>query len=144
MLYIPIDFHIYACISLLLRFCDGKTLISFDLFSLDEMAAVSQTTYSSAFLWMKSFYFDSNFTEVCSQGSNWQHISIGSGNSLAPNRQQAITWTNAYTTDAYMRHLGDELTLIIHDFVTDTHSIIWLPQVPIENLNECWHINQIK
>ena len=32
--------------------------------------------------------------------------SIGSNNGLAPNRRQAITWTNAgfFFTDAYMRH----------------------------------------
>ena len=40
------------------------------------------------------FYFNSNFTEVCSQGSNWQQGSIGSDNGLAPDRWQAITWTN--------------------------------------------------
>ena len=33
--------------------------------------------------------------EVCSYGSNWQQVSIGSGNGLAPNRRQAIIWTNA-------------------------------------------------
>ena len=42
----------------------------------------------------KFFHFDSNVTEVCSWGSNWQKVSIGSGNGLAPNRWQAITWTN--------------------------------------------------
>ena len=26
-------------------------------------------------------------------GSNWQDVSIGSGNGLAPNRRQAITWS---------------------------------------------------
>ena len=40
-------------------------------------------------------YFDSNFTKICSQGSDWQWVSIGSGNGLALNRRQAITWTNA-------------------------------------------------
>ena len=38
--------------------------------------------------------FISNFTEICSWGSNWQLVSIGSGNGLAPNRWQAITWSN--------------------------------------------------
>ena len=38
---------------------------------------------------------ESNFTEMCSQESNWQKASIGSGNGLAPNRRQAIIWTNA-------------------------------------------------
>ena len=33
---------------------------------LDKMAAISQTTYSNAFSWMKNFVFWCNFTEVCS------------------------------------------------------------------------------
>ena len=33
---------------------------------LNKMAAISQTTFSNAFSWMKILYFDSNFTEVCS------------------------------------------------------------------------------
>ena len=46
-----------------------------------------------------------NFTEVYSQGFNWQLVNIGSGNGLVPNRQQAITWTNAAkVTDLYMQH----------------------------------------
>ena len=40
-----------------------------------------------------SFFF-SNFIEVCSKGSNWQTVNVASSNGLAPNRQQAITWTN--------------------------------------------------
>ena len=39
-------------------------------------------------------YYYSNFTKVCSWGSNWQQIDIGSGNSLVSNRQQAFIWTN--------------------------------------------------
>ena len=45
-----------------------------------------------------------DFTEVCSQGSNYQYSSIGSENGLAPARRQAIIWTNdGYFTDAYTR-----------------------------------------
>ena len=40
----------------------------------------------------KVLYFDSNFNEVCLYESDWQYVSMGSGNGLAPNRQQAITW----------------------------------------------------
>ena len=43
----------------------------------------------------KLLYFDSNFTEICSQVSNWQYVCVGSGNGLAPNRRQANIWTNA-------------------------------------------------
>ena len=39
-------------------------------------------------------YFGSNFPEICSLGTNWQYVSIGSGNGLAPVRRQAIIWTN--------------------------------------------------
>ena len=35
-------------------------------------------------------YFDSNFTEVCSQISNWRWIAIGSGYNLAIGRQQTL------------------------------------------------------
>ena len=35
------------------------------------------------------------FTEVYSQGSNWQYPSIGLDNGLTPNGRQAIIWTNA-------------------------------------------------
>ena len=63
--------------------------------SLDKMAAISQKTLSDAFWWMENFYFDSNFTEVCSQGSNKHWGSTESGNGLAPYRRQAITWINA-------------------------------------------------
>ena len=42
------------------------------------------------------FFF---FAEVCSYVSNWQLVSIGSGNGLAPIRWQAIIWTNADPID---------------------------------------------
>ena len=43
----------------------------------------------------KVVYFDENFTETCSLGSNKQYLIIGLDNGLAPNRRQAIIWTNA-------------------------------------------------
>ena len=59
----------------------------------------------------KVFHFNSHFTEVCSSGSNWQKVSIGSGNGLAPVRRQAITWTNADPVHwrIYAALGGDEL-----------------------------------
>ena len=39
-------------------------------------------------------YFDSNFTEICSQEFNQQLDSISSDNGLAPKRCQSIIWTN--------------------------------------------------
>ena len=38
-------------------------------------------------------YFNSNFTEICSQGSNYQYASTGSDYGLAPVRHQAFIWT---------------------------------------------------
>ena len=60
----------------------------------DKMAAIIQMTFSNAFLWWKCMNFDYNFTEVCSQGSSLQYSIIGLDNGLAPNRRQAIIWTN--------------------------------------------------
>ena len=79
---------------------------------LDKMTAISQTIFSDAFLWMKNFVFWlrlhlSLFPMV-------QLIIIGSDNGLAPNRRQAIIWTNADPIwSACMRHLGgDELIAV--------------------------------
>ena len=51
--------------------------------------------FKCIFIDEKFLYFVRNLTEVCSGGSNRQDVSIGSGNDLAPNRRQAISWTNA-------------------------------------------------
>ena len=45
--------------------------------------------------WMKIFEFQIKFHWKCSLVSNWQYIGIGSDNSLAQSRRQAIIWTNA-------------------------------------------------
>ena len=45
------------------------------------------------FKW-KLLNFEWYFIEMCSLGSTWQYIIIGSDNGLAPNRRQAIIWTN--------------------------------------------------
>ena len=46
------------------------------------------------FLERKVLYLDYNFIEGCSWEYTWQQGSIGWGCGLAPNRRQAITWTN--------------------------------------------------
>ena len=46
------------------------------------------------FLEWKLFYFDLNFTEIYSQGSNWQYSSTGLGGDVTPSKWQAIIWTN--------------------------------------------------
>ena len=35
-----------------------------------------------------------SFTEVCSQGSEWQKDNVGLSDGLAPNMRQALTWSN--------------------------------------------------
>ena len=52
------------------------------------MAAISQTIFSYASSWMKTF----EFIEMCSSGFNWQYIITGSDNCLVPNMWQAIIW----------------------------------------------------
>ena len=42
----------------------------------------------------KLLYSNSNFTEICSYGFNYQYANIGSDNGLSPSRWQAIIWTN--------------------------------------------------
>ena len=77
---------------------------------LDKMANISQTIFSNAFSWMKFFVFWSKLS-VCSQGANWKSSSIGLDNGLAPNKRQAIIWTNADPINwRIYATLGDELT----------------------------------
>ena len=59
----------------------------------------------------KVLYFDSKFTEVCSQKSNWQYSNIGLDNCSAPTKRQAIIWTNADSVRwrIYASLGGDEL-----------------------------------
>ena len=49
------------------------------------------------FLECKHIHFHWNFTEICCQGFiwQWQWVSMGSENGLAPYRWQAINWTNS-------------------------------------------------
>ena len=60
----------------------------------DNMAAILQMTFSNPFSCVRKLYFNSNFTGICSCGSNLQLPSIGAGNGLVTNRWQAITWNN--------------------------------------------------
>ena len=53
---------------------------------LDKMAAISQTILSDTIYWMIILYFDYSFTEV--------FFLMVLDNGLAPNRRQAIIWTN--------------------------------------------------
>ena len=55
---------------------------------------ISRQQFQGHSLEWKYIYFDWNFTEVCSQGSNQQYSSIDHDNGLALSRRQAIIWTD--------------------------------------------------
>ena len=59
--------------------------------SWDNMADIFKSIFLNE---RKCVYFDPNFTDVCSQGSNWQYINSGSGAGLLLNWQQAISCTH--------------------------------------------------
>ena len=76
---------------------------------LDKMVSILVDYISNAFSWMQMKEFGFKFhwkLIIYSQGS-----SIGSGNGLAPNRRQAIVWTNADLINwrIYTTLKGDEL-----------------------------------
>ena len=58
----------------------------------------------------KWIFFNEN-DKIPTQESNWEQTSIGSGNGLAPNRRQAITWNNDDPVHwcIYVEVGGDEL-----------------------------------
>ena len=77
----------------------------------DKWSRIRRWHFQMYFLQWKLSNFDWNFIEFCSQGSNWQYLSLRLDNGLAPNRRQAIIWTN---TDPIHCHIyaalgGDEL-----------------------------------
>ena len=78
----------------------------------------------------KILYFDYNFTDVWSQGSNWQSCGIGLDNGLAPNRWQAIILTNADPINwrIYATPGGDELTQMLIVSVWKLLSTVWAPK----------------
>ena len=80
---------------------------------LDKMATISQTTFSDAFSGMQSFVSLIKISLKFVPGVQLtitQHIGLDNG--LAPNRQQAIIWTNADPIHwrIYAALRGDELT----------------------------------
>ena len=106
------------------KFCQHDDLTHLPL---DNMAAISQTIFSDFHEW-KVLYFDQNFTKVSSQWSNWQYPSIALENGLAPNRRQAIIWTNADPIHwrIYAALGGNELKGSSNFHITETSvSVMW-------------------
>ena len=61
---------------------------------LDKMATILADNIPYAFSWMKMIKFQFRFHWIHFLESNWQYTSIGSGNVLVANRQQAVTGNN--------------------------------------------------
>ena len=71
------------------------------------MATIHRQHVQTQFLEWKHLNSKLNFIEIYSLGSNWQYVSIGSDNGVAPPRRQAITLPEPMLTqftDAYMPH----------------------------------------
>ena len=81
---------IYPYPSELLNWHLGNLLLNH--LPLDKMIAISQTTFTSKFSWMKIYELCLRFHEICSEGSNWWWSRIVSDNGLVPTRRQAIIW----------------------------------------------------
>ena len=97
---------------------------------LDKTAAISQTIFSDAFSWMKSFVFCLKFHQCLFLGAQWtiaQHWFI---------RRQAIIWTNAdpihWRVYAALGG-GDELSCL-SDFIA-VWPVIWQPLLELSS----WH-----
>ena len=60
----------------------------------DKMAAVSQTTFSKTFSWMKMYEFRLKIHKFVPKGTIKQYSNISSDNGLAPFSRQAIIWIN--------------------------------------------------
>ena len=93
------------------------------------MAAVLQATFSNS-IFLNKIRFNS-VTEICSQRSNWHYVSIGSDDGLAPNRQQAIIWTNGGLV--YLMHIGvirpqwvKHISCIVLQICPLTSLLIWV------------------
>ena len=60
----------------------------------DKMTAILPMPYSDVFSWLKNLKFKQNYIKICSSGSYWQYVIIGSDNGLVSDRRQTIIWTN--------------------------------------------------
>ena len=94
--------------------CLSKVLLTY--WGQDKMAAILHT-FLFPFPWMKTFKW--NVTEICPPVFDWWYSSIGSDNGLAPNKRQAIIWTN--DGRFYWRmHASLSLNELIHQYSGNT------------------------
>ena len=109
--------------------------------SLDKTAAVSQTTFSNAFSWMKMFEFGLKSRWFFSQCSSLQYSCISSDNGLAPTRRRAIICTNADPIHRriYAEPGGDELNPDMLHHIHETQN--WFVFFHISILRYCRHMS---
>ena len=93
----------------------------------DKMTAISQTIFSCAFSWMKSFVLRLKFHWHLFLRVQLIITSIGSDNGLAPDRWHDIIWTNAYQIHwrLYAALGGNELRQLTH-WGLNKMAAIWL------------------
>ena len=77
---------------------------------------ILQTTFSNTFFEWRLLNFKWNSIEIRYLWFWWQYVNIGSDNGLAPNRRQAISWTNegmfywrTYTLFFWCRHIRSDI-----------------------------------
>ena len=95
------------------------------------------------FIEWKWWNSDSNVNEMCFQESIWQYFSIGSGNGLAPNGRQAVTWTN----DDQTAHIGPPhtayLVYTLMILLRHAHNFLNQPFTGKVVMKSKWNIKQL-
>ena len=106
----------------------GNDTIHLSHLSLNKIVAISQKIVSNAFSWTKSFVFWFEFHWSLFPGVQLTVRELGSGNGLAPNRRQAITWTDADSVNqriyaALGENSGKRLPHLAHDMANSSNVI---------------------
>ena len=104
---------------------------------LSKMVHILQTTFWSAFSWMKNIQLSLN----CVPKVPTDNAAIGSGNGLAQNRQQATTWANddqdPWHNIAWPGHNGLSPSCSPINFTS-----IWLPPVVNPMVHCLWAVKR--
>ena len=112
--------------------CLSYSLINITHWDRDKIDAISQTTFSDAFSWMKMCEFLLRFH--WSLFPRIQYCSIGSDNGLVPARRQAIIWTNDLVYQRIYASLGlNELTIALISWLWSNSFIYGLLEYPMND-----------
>ena len=109
------------------------------------MGKILQTRILIAFFKGKVLNFKYILIKIYSLGSNWHYTSIGSDSGLAPNRWQAIIWSN---DDPFLWRIYASLRVLLHGMVLcievqcSLHPMPFpQPQTPYATLCSGRHLN---